>query len=262
MVGREELVQHPDVPTPDAQLEQLRIQERFVSLQGEGALVGVPSSFVRISGCNLRCGWCDTPKSSWAPEGERESIDALIAWCVRGPRHVVVTGGEPLLFPATASLCRGLRARGRHVTIETAGTVWCEQLEVDLISISPKLAHSTPWERAAAEGKPTLAQRHERARLDLDVLRRLIDSFAWQLKFVVRTRDEAVLAADLAEIHALLDALAIAPDQRDRVLLMPESTDADSLRAGYRRLVATCMQTGMRIGLRLHIELFGHTPGT
>jgi len=165
MVGREELVQHPDVPTPDAQLEQLRIQERFVSLQGEGALVGVPSSFVRISGCNLRCGWCDTPKSSWAPEGERESIDDLIAWCDRGPRHV-------------------------------------------------------------------------------------------------RTSDEAVLAADLAEIHALLDALAIAPDQRERVLLMPESTDADSLRAGYRRLVATCMQTGMRIGLRLHIELFGHTPGT
>jgi 7-carboxy-7-deazaguanine synthase len=252
--------QHRRVST-DAQLEQLRIQERFVSLQGEGALVGVPSSFVRISGCNLRCGWCDTPKSSWEPEGERESVAALIEWCVRGPRHVVVTGGEPLLFPVSASLCRGLRARGLHVTVETAGTLWCEQLEVDLISISPKLAHSTPWERAAAEGKPKLAQRHERARLDLDVLRRLIASFEWQLKFVVRTSDELLLAADLAEIEQLLAALEIS-ERRDRVLLMPEGTDADSLRAGYRRLVQACMQTGMRVGLRLHIELFGHTPGT
>jgi 7-carboxy-7-deazaguanine synthase len=250
------------VSTAEAQLEQLRIQERFVSLQGEGTLVGVPSSFVRISGCNLRCGWCDTPKSSWAPEGEREQVAALIEWCLRGPRHVVVTGGEPLLFPATASLCRGLRAHGRHVTIETAGTVWCEQLEADLISISPKLAHSTPWTRAAELGKPKLAQRHERERLDLEVLRRLIASFEWQLKFVIRTHDDAVLASDLAEIEALLEGLAITDERRDRVLLMPEGTDVDSLRAGYRRLVPICMQTGMRLGLRLHIELFGHTPGT
>ena len=77
MVGREELVQHPDVPTPDAQLEQLRIQERFVSLQGEGLLVGVPSSFVRVSGCNLRCHFCDSPLTSWTPSGSRR----------RGPRR-------------------------------------------------------------------------------------------------------------------------------------------------------------------------------
>ena len=148
------------------------------------------------------------------------------------------------------------------MTVETAGTLWCEQLEVDLISISPKLAHSTPWAEAAERGQPQLAQRHERARLDLEVLRRLIQSFAWQLKFVVRTHDDAVLAADLAEIEALLVELAIPDQQRYRVLLMPEGTDAESLRAGYRRLFDTCMQTGMRVGLRLHIELFGHTPGS
>jgi 7-carboxy-7-deazaguanine synthase len=229
-----------------------------VSIQGEGTLVGVPSSFVRISGCNLRCGWCDTPKSSWAPEGEREQVAALVEWCVRGPRHVVVTGGEPLLFPATASLCRELRARGRHVTVETAGTVWCEQLEVDLISISPKLAHSTPW----TLGKPRLAERHEQARINLEVLRRSIASFDWQLKFVVRTGDDAVLAADLAEIESLLEALSIPDDRRERVLLMPEGIDAQTLQAGYRRLLEPCQRTGMRMGLRLHIELFGHTPGT
>lgn len=260
MVKRKDIGQH--APVSDAPLEQLRIQERFVSLQGEGLLVGTPSSFVRISGCNLRCGWCDTPKSSWAPEGERESVADLLDWCLAGPRHVVVTGGEPLLFSATATLCRRLRAAGRHVTIETAGTVWCEQLDADLLSISPKLAHSTPWARATELGKLQLAERHERARLDLDVLRRLIASFEWQLKFVVRTSDAKVLAEDVAEIEALLEQLAIAPALRERVLLMPEGTDAESLRLGYRRLVSTCMQTGMRIGLRLHIELFGHTPGT
>ncbi len=240
----------------------MRIQERFVSVQGEGTLVGVPSSFVRISGCNLRCVWCDTPKTSWAPEGEQESIAELVDWCVTGPRHVVVTGGEPLVFAGTASLCRGLRARGRHVTVESAGTVWCEGLEVDLISISPKLAHSTPWERAVAAGKPSLADRHERDRIDLAVLARLIASFEWQLKFVVRTGDAEQLAADLAEIEGLLVALEIPDERRAQVLLMPEGTDADSIRAGYRQLVEISRATGMRIGQRLHIELFGHTPGT
>ena len=142
MVEKEDMGQHRRVTTADT---ELRIQERFVSVQGEGALVGVPSSIVRISGCNLRCGWCDTPRTSWAPEGEREQVAALLDWCDRGPRHVVVTGGEPLLFSATASLCRGLRARGRHVTVETAGTVWCEGLEVDRISIS-----FAPWSGKAA----------------------------------------------------------------------------------------------------------------
>src|SRR5690606_24971934 len=125
-----------------------------------------------------------------------------------------------------------------------------------------KLAHSTPWQRAADAGKPSLARQHEQARLDLDVLGRLIDSFDWQLKFVVRTGDAEQLAADLIEIESLLEALAIPEQRRDRVLLMPEGTDAESLRAGYRRLVDPCMRTGMRVGLRLHIELFGHTPGT
>lgn len=245
-----------------ATADTLRIQERFVSVQGEGALVGVASSFVRISGCNLRCVWCDTPRTSWAPEGEREQLGALLEWCAEGPRHVVVTGGEPLLFSASASLCRGLRAAGHHVTVETAGTVWCEGLEADLISISPKLGHSTPWARAKAEAKPSLAQMHERARLDHAVLRRLLADFEWQLKFVVRAGDAAALREDLVEIEALLAELQIPSAQRERVLLMPEGTDSASLHAGYRRLVEACVSAGMRIGLRLHIDLFGHTPGT
>ena len=122
----------------------LRIVERFVSVQGEGLLAGVPSSFVRVSGCNLRCEWCDSATSSWSPTGERIAVDELVAWCGEGPRHVVLTGGEPLVFREAVELASRLGASGHHVTIETAGTVWQEDLHVDLVSISPKLAHSTP----------------------------------------------------------------------------------------------------------------------
>lgn len=240
----------------------LRIQERFVSVQGEGALVGVPSSFVRVSGCNLRCVWCDTPLSSWTPEGEAVALDELLRWCAEGPRHVVLTGGEPMLFSPTAELTRRLRAAGHHVTIETAGTVLCEGLEADLLSISPKLAHSTPWARAAELGKPKLATMHEAARLDVAVLKRLLSSFDWQLKFVVRTSTPELLTTDLEQIEALLAELAIEPAARERVLLMPEGTDDESLRAGYLAALASCKDRGFRLGLRLHIHLFGHRPGT
>lgn len=233
----------------------LRIQERFVSVQGEGGLVGVPSSFVRVSGCNLRCVWCDTPRSSWAPEGDATTLDELVAWCAKGPRHVVLTGGEPMLFSPSAELSRALRAAGHHLTIETAGTVWCEGLEADLMSISPKLSHSTPWHNK-------LATMHEGARLDLDVLARLLANYTWQLKFVVRTSAPELLAADLAEIEQLLGALELPSDAREQILLMPEGIDDASLRAGYLAAIEACRARGFRLGLRLHIYLFGHTPGT
>lgn len=232
----------------------LKIRERFVSLQGEGSLVGVPSSFVRVSGCNLRCTWCDSPETSWDPQGEQISIDELVAFCAAGPRHVVLTGGEPLLFPAVAQLSRRLRAAGHHITVETAGTVWQDGLECDLLSLSPKLAHSTPWRRA-----PALAERHERLRLDIGVLARLLAAYAWQLKFVVRA-DAA--ADDLREIDGLLAALAVPASERWRVLLMPECVDPAALVASMQALVAACVERGYRLGERQHIALFGHTPGT
>jgi 7-carboxy-7-deazaguanine synthase len=237
---------------------RLRIQERFVSLQGEGTRVGTPSSFVRVSGCNLRCAWCDTPRTSWEPEGESIEIAELVAWCSEGPRDVVLTGGEPLLFPVAAELTKHLRASGHFVTIETSGSVDCPGIEADLMSISPKLAHSTPWQRSAG----SVAQRHERDRIDLGVLARLLADFDWQLKFVVRTASHESLDRDLAEIAGLLGELDVADEDCDRVLLMPEGIDAATLERGYRALVEPCRATGYRLGLRQHIQLFGHTPGT
>lgn len=234
----------------------LPIAEQFVSIQGEGLLAGTPSSFVRVAGCNLRCVWCDSPTTSWQPRGEPRPIEAIVELCRRGPRHVVLTGGEPLLFPGIATLGRALGEAGHHVTIETAGTVWREGLHCDLMSLSPKLAHSNPQARDAAWGR-----RHEAKRWAPAVLRRLM-GFAWQLKLVVRAGDCAALAADVAEVERMLGALEIDATERERVLLMPQCIEASRLGADYANIAAVCTQTGFRLGPRLHITAFGHTPGT
>src|SRR5688572_24617647 len=108
----------------------MKVSELFYSIQGEGKLVGVPSVFVRASGCNLRCTWCDTPYASWDPEGEEVAVDEIvrrIAALGEGGatgKHVVVTGGEPMIMQDVVALCDALKERGHHITIETAATVY------------------------------------------------------------------------------------------------------------------------------------------
>ncbi len=122
----------------------VKISEIFYSLQGEGMLVGMPSVFVRTSGCNLRCTWCDTPYTSWHPEGEDLAVEQIVrAAASFGASHVVVTGGEPMIAPEIADLTAKLREAKLHITIETAGTSY-KRVECDLMSISPKLKNSTP----------------------------------------------------------------------------------------------------------------------
>src|SRR5687768_477170 len=100
------------------------IAEIFYSIQGEGELTGVPSVFVRTSGCNLRCTWCDTKYASWNPEGEELSIPAILERIAAHPgKHVVITGGEPMVAKGIHELAAAIRGTGRHITIETAGTV-------------------------------------------------------------------------------------------------------------------------------------------
>jgi 7-carboxy-7-deazaguanine synthase len=244
------------VPETVSADETLLIQEEFVSIQGEGELAGVPSRFIRTSGCNLRCAWCDSPATSWHPEGERISVAQLVERATSGPSHVVITGGEPMLLSAVGPLSAALIKAGLHVTIETAGTVDEPSVHASLWSISPKLAHSVPDDLRWAE-------RHERLRWRPDVVRALMRrGGSWQLKFVVRAFDVEALARDVAEIETMLDTLEVSPRRRDRVFLMPECTDPGRLVDDYRRLTPTLAEHGFRLGPRLHLHLFGHTPGT
>lgn len=241
----------------------LPIAETFVSVQGEGRLTGTPSWFVRLSGCNLRCAWCDTPYASWKPEGQARSIESLIDEARgSGVGHAVVTGGEPMMFEGVADLCAALRrpreagGAGMHVTVETAGTVFRE-VEADLMSISPKLANSTPSASLEAEIGVGWRERHESRRLNIEALGALLAAHpapGRQLKFVV-SREE-----DLAEIEALL-ALLPGGAPAD-VLLMPEGVDPAALEAKRGWVERACAARGWGFCRRLHIELFGNTRGT
>jgi 7-carboxy-7-deazaguanine synthase len=166
--------------------------------------------------------------------------------------HVVVTGGEPMLAPGLPALLLRLRQERKLLTIETAGTLPPNGLPCDLASISPKLANSTPAESAAGPG---WVARHQNLRRQPAVIRQWIDSYDYQLKFVVREE------SDLDEIDDLLRAIG-RPIQPDRVLLMPEGTDTATLDARARWLVDICKRTGYRFCHRLHVHLFGHTRGT
>ena len=224
----------------------MKIAEVFYSVQGEGKLVGVPSVFVRTSGCNLRCVWCDTPYTSWAPEGVARTVDSLVAEVMAfGARHVVVTGGEPLIAPEVVLLTSELRARGMHITVETAGTVYAP-VACDLMSISPKLANSTP------ASDPKWGPAHERTRLRLDVLGQLLADYDYQLKFVVSD------PADLGEIVSLISKLG-AP--AEHVLLMPEGRSPEVLRERALWLVPLCLEHGFRYSPRVQVDIWGDKRG-
>ena len=231
----------------------MKISELFFSIQGEGELTGVPSVFVRTSGCNLRCRWCDTKYASWKPEGENVTInDLLDKVCSYPARHVVISGGEPMIAKGIEEFTHLLKESGKHITIETAGTIAPNGIQCDLASLSPKLSDSTPKE---GDINKEWIDRHESKRLDYGILSEWVNSYNFQLKFVVSKEEE------IKEIQNVIRRIEgkILPQ---KVLLMPEGIDPDTLRSRYDLLIDLCKENGYRLCHRLHIDLFGNTPGT
>ena len=231
----------------------MKISELFFSIQGEGELTGIPSVFVRTSGCNLRCRWCDTKYSSWTPEGENVDIEELVERvCSYPARHVVITGGEPMIAKDIKEFVDLLKQSGKHITIETAGTIAPNGIQCDLASISPKLSDSTPEKGEISE---EWIERHDSTRIDHDILNEWIDSYEFQLKFVVSRKEE------INEVKCIIDKIEsdILPE---KVLLMPEGTDSETIHSRYDMLVDLCKENGFRMCNRLHLNLFGNTRGT
>jgi 7-carboxy-7-deazaguanine synthase len=233
----------------------MRIAEIFRSIQGEGRLTGTESVFVRTSGCNLRCRYCDTPYASWLPEGEDLSVaeifdrvDALRQSAPPEVRYAVLTGGEPMLFAELIPLAAGLRADGLHVTIETSGTLYLP-VECDLMSISPKLSNSTP----PPERDPRWSWRHTLHRLAPDVIRRLTAEYDCQLKFVIDRPDDCrEVEAYLAEFPQI---------RRTQVMLMPQGVEAEAMREKTAWLEPYCARHGYHFCPRRQIEWFGAERG-
>ncbi len=225
----------------------MRISEIFYSLQGEGFLAGVPSAFVRLAGCPLRCRWCDT-KYAWdETAGRYYSIEKIVRTVQQTQsKFVVITGGEPMINSDLPQLVQKLKASDKHITIETAGIAFIPALSCDLMSISPKLSNSTPDD-------PELAAVHENSRLDTAVLRELIDNYEYQLKFVVDSQD------DLPEIQQTIEEIGNIDLQK--VMLMPQAATRDELLAKSPMVADMCKRTGFAFCQRLQVLLWNTAKG-
>ena len=222
----------------------LRVNETFASLQGEGSLVGVPTFFIRLDGCPLRCSWCDTPYALAGDAGRITEVDALID-TARPFRHVVITGGEPLAQDIAALVDALYPAH--HVTVETSGTIFADLPGVALFSVSPKVGTS------GYRPKPI-------------VLRKYCASAADRLQFKFVIGDDR----DLDEAFACVADIADAMPASTPVILQPESGRAgrgerygDFLRSLVEKVVSQqrWRRFDVRVLPQLHYLLWGGEPG-
>jgi 7-carboxy-7-deazaguanine synthase len=212
------------------------VNEIFYSLQGEGFLAGIPSVFIRLAGCPLSCGYCDTVYARGYNDGQELTAEQIIEK-VKAARHVVVTGGEPLVEQDMSErqglreLLTLLKSSGKHITIETAGIKFFSDLPCDLMSISPKPP----------------------ARESMNELRQLIQNYEYQLKFVIADEN------DLVQAEQLLAGLG--DYNRDKVMLMPQAATREQYLKTAPIVAELCKQTSLAFSPRLQIHLWQGKKG-
>lgn len=222
------------------------INELFYSVQGEGKLAGVPSVFIRLAGCPLRCKWCDTQYALDTGAGKELALEQILEQIRAYPtRFAVVTGGEPMVHAEIGELVTMLRSKSYHVTVETAGIEYIDALQTDLMSISPKLTNSLP----ESGDKTHNPHRH----FAPDVLRQLIATYDYQLKFVVDMPD------DLNEIAECLGQLGQVDPYK--IFLMPQAKQLEEYLEKSRWLADYCLQTGFAFSPRLQVMLWPGQKG-
>jgi len=238
----------------------LPINELFYSLQGEGKLAGVPTVFVRTSGCNLRCWFCDSYHTSWEPTHAWVDLEDIIEEVhdYDEAEHVVITGGEPMIHETVSDLLERLGDAGYHTTIETNGTIYRDS-SINLASISPKLQSSTPTQERVPDCDGEWASRHDRCRIDMEALAALIEDYESQLKFVVTGRDDM---PEIEQVIARIRETTTTTIPDDEILLMPEGMTRESLDESQTEVAALAQEYGYRYTPRLHVDLWNDIPGT
>ncbi len=225
----------------------MRVNEIFYSLQGEGFLAGVPSVFIRLSGCPLRCRWCDTKYAWHEDSGTEKSIETIAKEVGNWPcKHIVITGGEPMINPRLPQLVQALKNNDKHITIETSGIAYIPDMPCDLMSISPKLSNTMPLDEK-------LRAIHKDSRLDLAVLGELVENYDCQLKFVVENE------SDLMEIDEILDRLGNV--NYSKVMLMPQVSNREEFIEKSQIVAELCKRTGFAFSQRLQVLLWNNKKG-
>ncbi len=235
--------------------KRINISEIFVSIQGEGKYLGRPSIFVRTSGCNLRCQWgqtkCDTPYTSWDPESNSKTIKrifdevSILSLNYSGVKELIITGGEPMIQKNLHFLIDELKTLNYYITLETNGTL-AKHLNLDFVSISPKLKSSTPT-------GSNFEKLHEEKRYNKEALLFWIDAYNHQLKFVINLPDDE---------HEILDLLTdLNYNNAENIYLMPQGIDSEQLRENSRLCVDICLRQGWNYSPRSHIDIFENMRG-
>jgi len=242
----------------------VKISELFYSVQGEGKRTGNPSFFIRTNHCNLRCQFasgnlCDTSYTSWFPDNEYNLGDIPIDDIINeyqniGCDDVVITGGEPTIFPHELRILieklRDVRDN-LHITLETNGTNFGDYFKnIDLISVSPKLSSSTPY-------KTSYEKMHDNSRFNKDALFNInqlknygIIDVQWKFVF---SRNE-----DLEEIYRLKELLNL---KHQDIYLMPEGINKKDLEKNREHIIEICKNHNFRYSDRLHIITYGNKRG-
>jgi len=227
------------------------IAEIYPCIQGEGSRVGHPSILIRTLGCNLRCGWCDTPFTSWKREKGSFSNKDIIPILESNPQihEVIVTGGEPCLYKELDDLIDICKKYQKAITVETNGTLTRSQKmmeSIDLVSISPKLSNSIPSDSY-------WRTKHDNSRINVEAILQWINwASDYQLKFVVSS------TKDLDEIEELLKHVDI---DKQKVYLMPEGTTEEQLHPKRQWLADLCIKEGYSYCERIHIVIYGDKRG-
>ncbi len=228
----------------------MKVNEIFYSLQGEGLLAGMPSVFIRLAGCPMRCWWCDTKYARDFNKGKELSISKIIKEVKQyNCDYVVVTGGEPMVGPdlklrkELPQLLKALKKIRKHITIETSGIFFEPNLSCDLMSISPKLKNSVRSSKSDRNYNEP----------DTFILKKLIKHYNHQLKFVIDKPD------DVFEVRNLIKK--IGKVKKERVLLMPQAKTRKEFLLNAPMVADLCKQTGFSFCNRLQILLWNTQKG-